>query len=292
MLKVTGWALEGTAEHGPACTFCHSQSWNPNAGEALTSAKMSHHGGNRSSPYTECVACHGDPATGELTGNHFGSLLAHSCYRCHGEVWIDPILDEKTPAFASPTATATGIAGEQMTITAGSITGDEDNDPLSYQFSFGDRSAPEFPSRASSATHTYVDVGEYDAAVWVTDGKHTPSQQLITITITSNPAATADNWTLYVTETGENILVLLENRSGALVVTVTRDSAGSPETKLAYGVEFDGVIFWMELWMDMSSSTFWGTGDMFFGTVNRTLGTMRGVIFRTDGSVQNFTESP
>ena len=41
-------------------------------------------------PYFDCVACHGDPVTGILTGNNFGVGWAPSCYQCHDDLWNDP----------------------------------------------------------------------------------------------------------------------------------------------------------------------------------------------------------
>ena len=63
--------------------------------------------------------------------------------------------------------------------------------------------------------------------------------------------------------------------------------------QLSLGVEFVGVIFWMDMWMDLTgSNTFWGTGDMYFGNVSRgEPGSMNGVLFKADGSIQTFSGS-
>ena len=69
-------------------------------------------------------------------------------------------------------------------------------------------------------------------------------------------------------------------------------------SQLSFGIEFVGVIFWMELWMDLNDDAFWGTGDMYFGNISRgtggTLpqpGTMNGVLFKTDGAFETFSAS-
>ena len=63
------------------------------------------------------------------------------------------------------------------------------------------------------------------------------------------------------------------------------------DASLSLGVEFVGVIFWMDMWMDLSGNAFWGTGDMYFGNINRNAGTMVGVVFDDAGGVATFTGS-
>ncbi len=51
------------------------------------------------------------------------------------------------------------------------------------------------------------------------------------------------------------------------------------------------MIFWMDLWMDLSGDSYWGTGDTYFGNIDRDTGTMSGVKFGVDGNVDTFTGS-
>ena len=92
-----------------------------------------------------------------------------------------------------------------------------------------------------------------------------------------------DRWT--VTTGPESFGITFENHAGSLVGV-------SDAGQLSFGVEFVGVIFWMDVWMDLSGNVFWGTGDMFFGNVTRgEPGSMSGVLFKSDSSVQTFTGS-
>ncbi|MHC4401234.1 MAG: hypothetical protein ACYTG0_16295 [Planctomycetota bacterium] len=48
-------------------------------------------------------------------------------------------------------------------------------------------------------------------------------------------------------------------------------------------------IFWMDVWMDLSGNVFWGTGDTYFGNIDREAGTMSGIVFEEEGGVLAFS---
>ncbi|MFH1264441.1 MAG: PKD domain-containing protein [Planctomycetota bacterium] len=275
-----------------------------------------HHGGDRFMPYNDCAPCHGDPVTGILTGNDFGNVFARSCFECHGNKWAGD--DAVQPTWGTPPVegivmvggkpTLDGTVGESVTFQANAT--DNEGDPLAYTWSFGDGSQAQFPSFDNVTSHTYEVHNfqprnkplnpPYNAAVSVTDGKTPPIFYEFQVRIYEAEEHVADTWAVVAETDGgagpdDLFNLTLEDHGGALVAV--RDDDGGA---LAYGVEFVGVIFWMELWMDLNDSAFWGVGDMYFGNMTRgvagadngaDVGSMSGVVFRTDGSVDMFTAS-
>ncbi|MHC4399360.1 MAG: PKD domain-containing protein [Planctomycetota bacterium] len=262
-----------------------------------------HHGGDRQWPYINCAPCHGDPVTGILTGNDFGTLFAPSCYECHGDnKWAGDDVDP--PTWGTPpvegivdvngTPTLDGIVGELVTFQANAT--DNEGDPLAYTWSFGDGSQAQFPSFDNVTEHAYAVYNfqprnkplspPYNAVVSVTDGKTPPIFYKFQVRIYEAEEHVEDTWTITpagVVDPDPPFDITFENHSGSLVGTT---DAG----QLSLGIEFVGVIFWMDVWMDLSGNAFWGTGDMYFGNVSRgDPGSMDGVIFKSDGSVQLFT---
>ena len=76
---------------------------------------------------------------------------------------------------------------------------------------------------------------------------------------------------------------------------ITQEILANAQPKLTgFGIELVGVIFWMDLWMDLSQNAFWGTGDQYFGNIDRNAGTMAGVVLDDEGGVTSFlgTASP
>lgn len=128
----------------------------------------------------------------------------------------------------------------------------------------------------------------YNAVVSVTDGKTPPIFHEFQVRIYDEAAEeVADTWTVPPAGADPDPAfdITFESHSGSLVGTT---DAG----QLSLGIEFVGVIFWMDVWMDLNDSAFWGTGDMYFGNVKRgDPGSMSGVLFKSDGSVQTFTGS-
>ncbi|MFQ5496215.1 MAG: PKD domain-containing protein, partial [Phycisphaerae bacterium] len=219
--------------------------------------------------------------------NDFGTDWAPSCYQCHEEEW--------NVGGANPAPTMsdlTGVVDQTVTFDASHIT-DPEGDPIAFQWDFGDGSPDPFPSHDPVTTHTYTDYGTFVATLAVTDGTHPPDYVSFNVVIAD--AATepvADTWTVTPTVVPAQPVydITFENHSGSLVGWADLD--GDPDTpdQLSFGVEFVGVIFWMEMWMDLSGNVFWGTGDMYFGNVVRgEPGTMDGVLFKEDGTMGTFS---
>ena len=72
-------------------------------------------------------------------------------------------------------------------------------------------------------------------------------------------------------------------------MAVRKDGVNKPT--LALGIEFDGVIFWMDIWIDLSGSASWGAGDLFFGNIDRDAGTMQGIVIDPASAISTFTGS-
>ena len=271
-----------------------------------------HHGGDRELPYINCAPCHGDPVTGILTGNVFGNTEAPSCFECHadnkwaGDDVTQPTWDA-TPVtgivMVGGTPTLNGTVDELVTFEANAT--DNEGDPLAFTWSFGDGTLAQFPSFENVTSHAY-DVHNfqprnkplnpaYNAVVSVTDGKTPPIFYEFQVRIYEAEEHVADTWTVDPSADptdADEFDITFENHSGSLVGWADTDNDGDTPDQLSFGVEFVGVIFWMDMWMDISGNAFWGTGDMYFGNVTRgDPGSMSGVIFKGDGSVQTFTGS-
>jgi hypothetical protein len=286
-----------------SCEGCHTDiiRGTPRNGRTpgtATTIVTGHHGGDRTKPYFDCAMCHADPLTGILTGNAFGTEFAPSCYECHGDVWnfggnsspaglsvAEAVDHDGNPATPDR---VTGTVDQLINFTAVVATNTE-GDPLAYEWSWGDGGMPAFPSHNPLASHTYEDFTRgsavYHAAVSVTDGVNPPIYYSFDVVI-GQPAAVEveDTWT--VTPSSDPAFeITFENHSGSLV-------GWTDGGQLSLGIEFVGVIFWMDMWMDLSGNTFWGTGDMFFGNVKRGApGSMSGIVFKANGAVQTFTGS-
>jgi predicted CXXCH cytochrome family protein len=277
-----GTLLDGTPGEGgdgiaTACKSCH------NPFTAPDTPPPGHHGGDRFLPYINCVACHADPVSGILTGNYFGNLFAPSCYKCHADLWNIANNSPSPPTMPD----LEGTVGVSVEFDASHIT-DPENDPLAFQWGFGDGSQPEFPSHSPTTNHTYHDYGTYTATLAVTDGVN--ELQFVQFVVTILPPIeepTVDAWEVSTTtDPPETFTITIEEHSGSLVVL--RDNGAAPSS-LGFGIEFTGIIFWMELWMDLSGNVLWGTGDVYFGNISRTAGTMTGVVFDDSGGVATFS---
>lgn len=259
-----------------------------------------HHGASRHSPYTNCVACHADPVTGLLTGNEFGNTDAPSCFECHGDLWFGGDTDGPTVTAINGVADGADLtlyADELSTLVCDATDPDSAEQILVYTWSFGDGTVAQFPSFDNTTTHTYEFYNYYKygddypimtLSVAVTDGVNPP--ETISVNLIVKPAARdsgPDEWTVTVDPLGpdqEIFDISIEDYDGSLVVV---QESGANKGQLAYGVQFDNVIFWMDLWMDLDGSAYWGTGDMYFA--NNDGRKMDGVVFRTDGTVLTFT---
>ena len=286
-----------------SCEGCHNEitrgdPWSVRgvAGTATTFV-LGHHGGDRHLPYFDCAACHADPLTGILTGKNFGTDFAPSCYTCHDDQWnhhgnSPPAGLSVEGAVIDPDSGNPTIYGtvDQLIDLVAVVATNTEGDPLAYQWSFGDDSTPPMPSHDPATSHTYLDymyrgAPVYKASVAVTDGVNAPIFTEFDVVISrADEEHAEDTWTVTPSSDAE-FDITFENHSGSLV-------GWTDDGDLAFGIEFVGVIFWMEMWMDLDGNVFWGTGDMFFGNVQRgDPGSMDGVLFKEDGSVQTFTGS-
>lgn len=278
-----GTLLDGTPAEGgdgvaPACTTCH----NPFA--VPDTPPGGHHGGNRFLPYFYCGACHADPVTSVLTGNEFGTDWAPSCFQCHGDLWNVGNNLPATPTMAD----LTGFVGQSVVFDGSHIV-DPEGDPLAYVWAFGDGTQVAFPSHSPETTHAYEHYGTYTATLAISDAVNPPVYVEFTVTISSQPEEpVADRWVVTTTAApAEVFTITIESHSGALVVVKDDGDVNTPDS-LAYGVEFEDVIFWMDIWMDLSGNVYWGTGDVYFGNIDRNAGTMVGVVFDDQGGVVTF----
>ena len=261
-------------------------------------------GDEREKPYFYCAACHADPVTGVLTGNDFGTIKAPSCFKCHDDLWTN---ENNAPPTGVTVAEAVdhdsdpntpdrviGTVNEALTFTA-VVTGNDDGEILAYQWNFGDGTPPPMPSHEPTASHTYDTTtyrDVYKASVAVTDGVNPPVTYTFDVQIDGTEEPVPDTWAVDVSKDSTvDFNITFEDRSGSLV-----GSTDETPSQLSFGVEFVGVIFWMELWMDLNNDAFWGTGDMYFGNITRgtggtmpTPGTMDGVVFRPDGTIDVFS---
>jgi len=269
----------------PACNDCHNDLVFPDA------PLPGHHGGDRTKPYFDCAVCHADPITGVVTGNRFGTSYAPSCYECHDDRWTDQddfpptavTVEETVDGFDHDGRSSTpaidnvvvGTVGEAVTFTA-VVTGNNDGEILAYDWSFGDGSTPPFPSHKPTVSHTYdvFNYGDwYEASVAVTDGVNPLVMHEFKVFIGEPDAEAEDSWAVTTTHAvPESFNMTFTDHNGSLVGV--KDDGG-----LAFGIEFTGVIFWMDIWMDLSGNAYWGTGDMYFGNIDRAAGTMAGIVF-------------
>ena len=137
-----------------------------------------------------------------------------------------------------------------------------------------------------TATYAYDTMGTYTVELTVDDGISSPTVVLFNGDITDPNAPQGDVWRVTTTaDPPESFWITIEDHGGVLVVL--KDDGVDP-VSLALGVEFTGVIFWMDIWMDPLGNVLWGTGDTFFGNINRTAGTMVGVVFDNAGGFATF----
>ena len=271
-----GENLGGPADGGfaRACDVCHNDFEAPNA------PPPGHHGNNRYDPLTECSGCHGPT----LGGAPYGSVNTPSCNDCHGDVWIGV----NRPPVVDPGGPYAGYVGTAVRFDASGTFDPDPADKLAYQWVFGDGNQSQFPSPGPTATHVFETPGTYNGWLSVTDGVRDPVLAPFVVEVTTAPPPPdADSWTVTTTAAPPELFTItIEDHAGVLVV-IKDGGAGPPS--LAFGIEFSSVIFWMDIWMDVSGNVFWGVGDTFFGNIDRGAGTMSGVLFDEGGGVATFS---
>jgi PKD repeat protein len=167
-----------------------------------------------------------------------------------------------------------GVTSYSFTTTAA----DEDNDPLTYSWDFGDGST----GTGASPSHTYASQGTYNVVVTVSDGKKEADSAAFTVTVARSLAGTwtggieagfaGSTYSVEFTQNGTNLagrMVFGGTSSGSLNITGTVGGTTYPTT----------VNFVSESWtvvtgvsaIDRFSGTTNGTGTSIPGTTTVTL---------------------
>ncbi len=169
------------------------------------------------------------------------------------------------PPVADAGGPYAGIVGHGVVLDA-SASFDPDGDALTYKWDFGDGHSQAAPSNSPTATHVYEAVGIYTAKVAVDDGVNPPVTSEVVVEIEDGPPPPeGDVWAMQIPISGEQFTIELEEFAGVLLV---RTSSVDGPSSIGIGMEFDGVIVWMD-----------PSGNIFFGNINRTAGTMSGILF-------------
>lgn len=154
-----------------------------------------------------------------------------------------------------------GTVGQPVQFDASGTT-DPEGDPLTFIWDFGDGSAVvETPDALVS--HSYAAAGSYTATLVVDDGHQQTDPVPVSVEI-SEPSA-GETWVVRVPLMGQQFQVSFEPFAGILIVTTTYPDGS---TAIGMGMEFNGVIFWMD-----------PSGAIYFGSKNAAEGTMSGIIF-------------
>jgi hypothetical protein len=96
-----------------------------------------------------------------------------------------------------------------------------------------------------------------------------------------------DVWSIGTTESPpQNFFITIEDHDGTLVVT--KDNGVDPPT-VAIGVELPGVIFWMDVWGNPLGNASWFSGSTYFANINRSSGTMMGIVSSSFGGIAVFS---
>lgn len=255
----------------PACAQCHNPFVFPDT------PPSGHHGKDRYDPLNNCTVCHG----ANLTGGTYNGQSTPSCFQCHTNLW-QVANQPPTVDTGGPYAANVG----QTVLFDGSGSSDPDGDRLSFSWDFGD-GASQAASFDPTATHAYATAGTYEGTLTVSDGIRDPVSQPFTVEVIAvGQDPPADRWHVTTMERPpSDFMITIEDHGGVLVM-IKEDGQNPPS--LAIGMESGGVIFWMEIWMDILGQTNWGIGPVYFGTINRPAGLMSGFVFDTFGSIASF----
>ena len=282
---------------GPSCYQCHRDVWDEETGTAtppldhnvLIGSPDAWHApgyGTPNEPYVAqparygkaCTACHGP---------NLDDGFAPSCLECHGPLWEQA----NQPPDVNSGGPYSGVAGRAVEFDA-SATTDPDEDPLWYEWDFEEGVPPTAPSPDPTATYTYAAAGTYVAVLTVDDEVNDPVSVDVTVEIFDDgpPPQPADSWVVATKfDPAEEFTITFENYDGALMAV--KDDGSNPPS-FAFGVEYSGVIFWVEVWIDVSRGGLWGIGNTYFGCINRAAGTMWGIVLDDAGGIATFRGEP
>ncbi len=209
--------------------------------------------------------------------------LDYACLGCHIKIGHELTLEAAAaratnihgsssggnqPPNVDPGGPYSGVVGQSLTLDASGTTDPED-DPLMYLWDFGDGHFQSAPSSDPTATHAYEEAGVYTAKVAVTDGVNDLVVEETQVTIEDGPPPSeGDNWEIRIPFLEIGFGVEFEDFAGFLMVKTTMDGV----TSTGLGMEMDGVIFWMDI-----------SGSIYFGNINRTTGSMSGIMFGAAG---------
>ncbi len=179
------------------------------------------------------------------------------------------------PPIVDPGGPYSGVAGQPVQFDA-SGTVDPDGDDLVFMWTFEGDPTPAFGAQVS---HTWDTAGTYTATVTVTDGNNDPVSEDVSVEITDGPPpAEGDTWIVKspFDLLDEGFTINFEPFAGILI---TQATYADGYTANGIGMEFDGVIYWMD-------STF----AIYFGNINRAAGTMSGISFNSANTTIWFGE--
>lgn len=167
--------------------------------------------------------------------------------------------------------------GEPVQLDA-SNTFDPDGDPLIFIWDFGDGTAPQTVSQGDTITHTYAAEGSYTVELTVSDGVNDSEFDSAQVEIEAEdedpPPPSGDEeegtWNVWLPFLDVQFDMTIEEFAHILVIEATYDDGF--ET-FGIGMEFDGIIFWMDV-----------TGAIYYATIDHNLGTMSGLVFGSNGS--------
>jgi len=277
----------------PACVTCHSQ-WDPTdpaqSSPADPDVPPSHHGLDLvdCDPVAECAICHADPVTGQLTGTTFGTHMTPSCGGCHADTWSPP----PPPGFSvDANGPYEGELGDTTMLTATFFLPEEPNegDTLSASWHLGDGTPPPLPISITytggawdgDLTFPHVfPVGETTGRVVLANGIDQPVTDTFTVDIVDPNAPVIDRW--YVESgAGDVFFITFATYGDDGVFTAEKDDGS-----VAFGIETDGVIFWIDMLFTADS---WDVGNVYFGNIGRNAGVIRGIVITTMGTTETFT---
>ncbi len=269
-----GGPTDGGLAGASACTSCHNNFVAPNA------PPTGHHGGNRYDPSNECQSCHG--AT--LQGASYSTLTTPGCNDCHGDLWLG-----NQPPNVDAGAPYRGPVNQSITLDASGTT-DPDGDWLTFAWDFGDGSPPAPASPIPVVNHTYAAAGNYSATLTVRDGVRDPVVTPFNVEITNSaPPTGSDAWVINTTNPASRFTIAMENHAGVLVI-IKYDGVNPPS--LAIGMEYTGVVFWIDIVMDpLTGNIAWDSGPVFFGNIHRDSGRISGVVIGGPGGYGTFSGS-